>query len=162
MKDFKELSPVSCVALVEGLCAVKGSEHRVTYLFDFAVDLGRPTPKVNLGEISDSQHHVAASCNSTKIVGERRGTVSANVPRSLVTTESELIQPTSHMLAAVDGRTHTQTSGSGGVSPSISFFGVLCPMVFGTFAKTKILQTQLCAAATEQSAWFFHGGVICL
>ena len=102
MNDFKELSPVGCVALGEGLRAVKGSEHRVTYLFDFAVDLGRPTPEAHLGEISKSQHRVATSSNSIKIVGERRCTVSANVPRSLLTTESELIQPTSHMLSAVD------------------------------------------------------------
>jgi len=45
----------------------------VTYLFDFAMDLGRPTPKVHSSEISESQRHVVTSSNSIKIVGESRG-----------------------------------------------------------------------------------------
>ena len=46
---------------------------------------------------------------------------------------------------------HTRTGDQQVSLSAISFFRVLCPMVFGTFAKTKILQTQLCAAATESN-----------
>ena len=74
--------------------------------------------------------------------------VSANVPRSLVTTQSELNQPTLHMLVAGVGLVHTRTGGSGGVSPSISFSRVLCPIDFSTFAKPNILQTEIHRADT--------------
>ena len=51
-KDINKLSPVGAVQLHEALCADKGSELLVTYLFEIRKFPGRPTPEVYLSEIS--------------------------------------------------------------------------------------------------------------
>ncbi len=73
MRDFKELSPVSVIALGEALRASKGSEHQRTYLLEIRTNLSSPTPKVYLGEISWAEHPVATSSMFVKIVSGRRG-----------------------------------------------------------------------------------------
>ena len=52
LKDINKLSPVGAVELCEALCAVKGSELPVTYLFEIRNFPGRLTPEVHLTEIS--------------------------------------------------------------------------------------------------------------
>ena len=52
LKDINKLSPVGAVELCEALCAVKGSERVVTYLFEIRKFPGRLTPEVQWSEIS--------------------------------------------------------------------------------------------------------------
>ena len=73
MQDFKELSPVSAMAPGEALRASKGSEHQWTYLLEICANLGSPTPKAYLDEISWAKHLVAMSSMFVKIVSGRRG-----------------------------------------------------------------------------------------
>ena len=70
LKDMNKLSPVGAVELYEALCAGKGSELPVTYLFEIRKFPGRLTPEAHLSEISVLQHLVGASSVSTNIVGE--------------------------------------------------------------------------------------------
>ena len=52
LKDVNKLSPVGAVELYEALCAGKGSELPVTYLFEIRNFPGRLTPELHLTEIS--------------------------------------------------------------------------------------------------------------
>ena len=52
LKDMNKLSPVGAVELYEALCADKGSEPAVTYLFEIRNFPGRLTPEAYLSEIS--------------------------------------------------------------------------------------------------------------
>ena len=52
LKDMNKLSPFGAVELYEALCAGKGSELLVTYLFEIRKFSGSPTPEVYLSEIS--------------------------------------------------------------------------------------------------------------
>ena len=52
LKDMNKLSPFGAVELYEALCADKGSELAVTYLFEIRNFPGRLTPEVHLTEIS--------------------------------------------------------------------------------------------------------------
>ena len=49
---MNKLSPVGAVELYEALCAGKGSEVLVTYLFEIQNFSGRLTPEAYLSEIS--------------------------------------------------------------------------------------------------------------
>ena len=51
-KDINKLSPVGAVELYEALCAGKGSERVVTYLFKIRKFPGRLTPEVHWSEFS--------------------------------------------------------------------------------------------------------------
>ena len=52
LKDINKLSPVGAVELYEALCAAKGSELVVTYLFEIQKFPRRLAPEVHLSEIS--------------------------------------------------------------------------------------------------------------
>ena len=61
------------MALGEALRASKGSEHQRTYLLEIHTNLGIPTPKAYLGEISWADHAIARSYMFAKIVSGSRG-----------------------------------------------------------------------------------------
>ena len=81
--------------------------------------------------------------------------VSANVPRSLVTTKSELNQPTLHTVVACGGLVHTRTDGSGAVFrfPVFSAPSISAPSQSRIFCKRKSAQQPQRAIGLVLSRW---------